>query len=199
YELRKTDGKGNGAFALKDISPGTRILVDNALFIIDKNLNHIGIHDVQQALRGLSNANQEKFHALPVPDYAQGHSDEHRRLAIFHLHNHTIRGGSAHGCFIHASRFNNSCSPNCAMASNDKGQKHCYVFKDVRAGQELNFAYTDSLLYMTTHERYEHLRDCLGGPCLCTLCITPAPQREASDLRRRLMRYLLFISKGHEL
>ncbi|KXT01160.1 hypothetical protein AC578_606 [Pseudocercospora eumusae] len=199
YRLRKTVGKGDGAFALKDISAGTRILVDNALFIIEKQASDITLFDLRQALRKLDKTDQERFHTLPMPDDAKGSSHEAQQLAVFALHVHSIKGGAAQGCFIHASRFNHSCSPNCAMATNDEGQKHCYVFKDVRAGDELTFAYMDPVQYMTTDERQQYLREYLGGPCLCALCSTPAPQREASDLRRRLMRFLLFIRNGRDL
>ncbi|KAF7198514.1 SET domain-containing protein 5 [Pseudocercospora fuligena] len=199
YKLKKTVGKGDGAFALQDISAGTRILVDNALFIIEKSTSDLDPFDIHQALRKLSKTDQERFHMLPMPDYAKDSPREVRSFAIFALDHHSIRGGTAQGCFVHASRFNHSCSPNCAMATNDEGQKHCYVFKNVRAGEELTFAYMDPVQYMTTDERQEYLRDCLSGPCLCALCSTSAPQREVSDLRRRLMRFLLFIRNGSDL
>lgn len=58
YEIRRAGTKGNGAFALKDISAGTRILVDNALFMVPLKGNKISISasDFMKILNGLSMA-----------------------------------------------------------------------------------------------------------------------------------------------
>ncbi|KAM3420216.1 hypothetical protein BST61_g3506 [Cercospora zeina] len=200
YEIRSAGPKGRGAFALRNIDAGTRILVDDPIFVIEKHSSDISIDDILSERDILQPAARKHFDSLPFsPRFAAASADVQHQ-ARFHLNNFWMldRGW---GCFAHASRFNNSCLPNCAFSQNKEGSIQVCVTRNVSAGDELTFVYVQSLQYMTTTERQGLLRPLLDwSSCMCELCSLPPDQRLASDMRRRLMRHLaFFIRNGVDL
>lgn len=110
--------------------------------------------------------------------------------------------GGAFGCFVHAARFNHSCSPNCSMTARSRRELECYVIKDVAAGSELTFAYQEDFLYLTTDDRQQLMRQAsvlTSDTCSCSLCIKPAAERHQSDLHRSLLRPLMHIWNGEDI
>lgn len=201
YEIRDTGHKGRGAFALNNIPAGTRILVEDALFIIEKAENDINLNDVLSKLATLPVDTRRCFESLPFSAGLATSPRHVQQYGRFHMNKFAIPGSGGWGCFAQASRFNKSCLPNCAISTTKQGAKQLYVTQNVSAGEELTFAYVEGLQYMTTAERQYFLRPQFDGePCLCEVCSLPAGQRELSDMRRNLMRHLLFIlRKGMDL
>ncbi|USW54925.1 Putative SET domain-containing protein [Septoria linicola] len=196
YEIRKAGTKGFGAFALKHIPSGTRVLVDTALFRVEKEESQISDADILRQIQALEPQVRAKFDALP---YSQTtlYTTAVRR---FNLNNFQVRGRRGLSCFAHASRLNHSCLPNCSMTSIQTGKKQCRTIRDVQPDEELTFAYTELLQYMTIAERRDDLRSQFSsGRCECNLCQLPGKQQEISEMRRGLMRHLHFIVYGQDL
>ncbi|GIZ43525.1 hypothetical protein CKM354_000674900 [Cercospora kikuchii] len=193
YEIRNAGRKGRGAFALRNISAGTRILIDHPLFVIEKDEKDIRVDDILSKLSALSPTARRHFESLPfAPQYNAAPTDM-QHYGRFHLNNFSMLG-TAWGCFVHASRFNNSCLPNCTISQTKNGGLQIFVARSVSQGEELTFAYAQTLQYMTTDERQELLRHLLdGSACICELCSLPADQRVLSDMRRKIIRHLAFI------
>jgi hypothetical protein len=109
-----------------------------------------------------------------------------------------IRGQPRDGCFAHASRFNHSRAPNCAMTTTSNWQQQCHTIKNISDGEELTFSYKEAYLLMPTRDRQEDIAT--GGyRCTCVLCTLSANQRLVSDMRRQLMRHLAFIWRRRDL
>ncbi|EGP87576.1 uncharacterized protein MYCGRDRAFT_93271 [Zymoseptoria tritici IPO323] len=197
YAIRPSPGKGNGAFALKNIKAGTRILVDQALFVTERPMPYVNEGDVQRIFANLSPPAKAQFLALPLNALNRNAPDA-SLSAKFYSNMFHIRGQPREGCFGHASRFNHSCAPNCAITTNGQWQQQqCLTIRDVSVGEDLTFSYTEDFLLMTTQERMEDLA--MGGfSCGCTLCTQPAEDRVVSDLRRMLMRHMAFLWRGHD-
>lgn len=104
----------------------------------------------------------------------------------------------SYGCFSVSSRFNHSCLPNSAITSAG-GKPTFKVMTDIEQGQELTFAYVDSLQYMHTVHRHSELKRINVHGCKCKLCCSPPVERVVSDMRRGLMRALLFMVRGQDL
>jgi hypothetical protein len=198
YDIRPSPGKGNGAFALKDIAAGTRILVDQALFITNQPMPHVKEQDVRKLVSQLEAPARKQFLALPLDSLNCNVSEELIHSAKFYSNMFQIRGEPLAGCFCHASRFNNSCAPNCAITTTSRRQQQCRTIKDVLAGDELTFAYKEDYLMMPTKDRQEDMA-MSGFRCQCNLCSLPAKERLLSDMRRRLMRHLAFTWRGKDL
>ncbi|CAK1363168.1 hypothetical protein CB0940_04720 [Cercospora beticola] len=198
YEIKDAGRKGQGAFALKDICAGTRILVDAPLFVIDKNSqDDIELADILSKLSALPSATRHQFGSLPFAPFFANGSSMMQLYSRFDFNKFAISGGKGWGCFRYASRFNNSCLPNCAISTTNQGTKQLRVTRNVSAGDELTFAYFEGLQYMTTAERQEFLHHQFSdSPCICQLCSLPADQRMLSDMRRKLMRHLLYVLRN---
>ncbi|PPJ57504.1 hypothetical protein CBER1_09922 [Cercospora berteroae] len=198
YEIKNGGNKGRGAFALKTIFPGTRILFEDALFIIEKHAAEIKTKDIISKMNALTPAMRRHFQSLPfAPRYATASASE-KHYGRFHRNNFSILD-KGWGCFVHASRFNNSCLPDCAVSQNRQGSIQICVTRKVSKKEELTFAYNQIVQYLTTDERQALLRPLLDdSPCICELCSRPADQRSQSDERRKLMRHLAFLLRGED-
>lgn len=193
-------GKGNGAFALRDIKPGVRILLDDALMHFDKSRHEVNEADLRQAFQGLDEAARTQFMGLFVSaNYA------HMPTFLLKPKYDTNHFGSSEksGCYAHASRFNHSCSPNCVITAASSHQKQCFVVKPVKIGEELTFAYDPELEYMTFDQRTVYFAtapEAAFNKCFCSLCQASPDVRAASDGRRKRLRELKFLlGNGSEL
>lgn len=200
YSIQPVEGKGNGAFASKNIKPGTRILLDEALILIHKPTNDIEEADLEAALPNLDAAACAQFMQLFVST-AYLDPPESPLYSRFVSNWFALIAPDRGGCFAHASRFNHSCLPNCLINPTDRNQQQCHVIKNVEAGDELTFAYNAGVFYMTFEERAAYFKRTKNtfDICCCTLCQLPPDVRAESDKRRRRMRVLFFILTGEEV
>ncbi|KAF2164053.1 hypothetical protein M409DRAFT_25402 [Zasmidium cellare ATCC 36951] len=189
YTLRDVPGKDRGAFALNSLKAGTKILVDKPLMVFNTALSHISPIDTTQKYHRMSPQDRAEFDRAPgiLPGGHQGIVATHDMK--FHLNRFTINDGKS-GCFVHASRFNHSCVPNCSMTPTSNDSIQCILIKDVPAGEELTFAYNENFLYLTSVQRAQYLKNLrfTFRDCLCAICTQPERDRADSDRRRALMR-----------
>lgn len=157
-----------------------------------KPLDH---NDVMLAYQQLSPVARMEFDQAPAVRPSGFKTTHASPIAKFVSTHFSLSDATKWGCFVHASRLNHSCSPNCYMSPVSADTMQCYVIRDVAAGEELTFAYHDAVLFLPTDQRHEMIKiKGLGfSNCLCELCSKPAAERGLSDLRRNLLRHILYV------
>lgn len=113
-----------------------------------------------------------------------------------------IDGRNKRGCFVHASRFNHSCLPNCHISTTSNGDNQCHVDRDVEAGEERTSSYDEIFLCLSTYLRSLHMT--FSGIFFfsqrqCKLCAFAGAVRDESDRRRLLVRELYYKSTGFDI
>lgn len=197
--LGPSPGKGQGAFALRKIEAGTIILADKPLMVFDKHCDQVTSDEVDNAYRQLPAREKLEFDNAPAV-----FENDTRLIGVIpalKFRSNQFAMGSMYrwGCFVHASRFNHSCRPNCHFSEDSNGSMRCRVITDVAAGEELTFAYHDGVLCLPTDQRRVLMqRKGMFPTCRCTLCTGPALDRWKSDVRRQLIRHLLWVWQKHD-
>jgi SET domain-containing protein len=206
FELKPTPGKGWGVSATRRIVRGDPILAEKPLFVIRKPQTQMGEADVSAAVNKLAPAEKRQFLALRSgPDATQpfktwGFAFAENTFAITSPGGWGANRGAgwAHGCYLLLSRFNHSCAPNAKVPTGGAGETlRCYATKDVAAGEEITISYSVDFEAMTSVERQEALKWRNVARCRCAVCTGPG--RRMSDLRRRLIRGLRYLSFGKDM
>jgi hypothetical protein len=196
FEFREAPGKGIGAFATKPIRSGTVLFYEKPLFTVHDPEGDLAELEIQAAYAKLSHADKKKFNALRDPEMEAGKNPFGLKYYKFSA-NAFQSGDGASDCVAIGSRFNHACQPNATCPIYRDG----HVFKtlvDIEQDEEITFCYMEQLNYMTTDERRPQLQDRLSQPCKCTLCLLPPSERLVSDMRRFLMRWLLYKIEGKD-
>lgn len=188
FELRATPDKGIGAFATSSVPAGTSFFKEVPIMTFDKLWCFISGAEVIR-----------KYNRLPPAD-----------RTLFDEARHDMKHPSGCGCkkgtagansfgdpphvYPIGSRFNHSCEPNIMMLSPLRGIYQTFrTTRAVALGEELCFSYSTNLEHLSTAQRKVELsKDAYNFECLCSLCQRPAALRQASDMRRTLLRYLHF-------
>ena len=101
----------------------------------------------------------------------------------------------SHGLFLLLSRFNHSCLPNSKVPTTSEEIIASFATRDIFAGEEITFCYNTDFECRTRHERHHALRFI----CDCKACLIGTPFQQLSDLRRRLVRGLQYLTLGKDL
>lgn len=159
FEIKDTDSKGLGVFAITKITQGTLIHSEVPLIKIDKS--YYMASDVEEAFGALSEDQKPAYLALasahgqdprryplggPHPDLADEEKNRimeqhHARTAkeatlLSRFMTNAIECGKGAAIFDVTSRFNHSCVPNAHFAWNEKlGIETVYAIKDIGAGE----------------------------------------------------------------
>jgi hypothetical protein len=102
------------------------------------------------------------------------------------------------GLFLLHSRFNHSCLPNCKIPSGGRAEAthlQSFATRDIASGEEITFEYENDFDCRTRIERHEILR----FVCACDACRPGTPFQRLSDMRRRLIRGLMYLETGNDL
>jgi hypothetical protein len=84
-----------------------------------------------------------------------------------------------------ASRFNDSCTPNCNQSPSDLTNKMAiHTVRDIKAGEELTGYYVDP---EQPQEARQQVLDDYGFTCDCTACDLSMPQGKQGERRRAQM------------
>ncbi|KJY00810.1 hypothetical protein TI39_contig311g00019 [Zymoseptoria brevis] len=196
FEFRPAPGKGMGAFATKAIRTGTVLFVEKPLFTIHSPDDDLAELEIQRAYAKLSAADKKKFDALRDPKTEAGKNPFGLKFYKFSANAFQSGDGSS-SCHPIGSRFNHSCQPNAVSAIHGSG----HAFKtlvEIKQDDEITFCYMEHLSFMTTDERRPQLEDRLDGDCKCELCSLPPTERLVSDMRRFLIRRLLYKVQGKD-
>ncbi|KAJ5178575.1 uncharacterized protein N7500_001274 [Penicillium coprophilum] len=192
FELKPSPGKGWGAFATKHIKRGSLILREKALFFIPESHVDIMECNIFTAFMQLSPSQKEQVLLL------RDNGSEKFQSFVDILSENSFAVGAEYpgrGLFTIGSRFNHSCLPNARAPITPGPFIEFYAIKDIEAGEEIYFCYNAELKAKTKDER----REALGFTCDCKACVPGTPFQELSDLRRRLIRGILYIIRGVDL
>ncbi|OIW29712.1 SET domain-containing protein [Coniochaeta ligniaria NRRL 30616] len=204
FELKPSPGKGWGGFATRLIKRGEVILSEKPLFVIRKPWFLMEEDDVPASVRQLSPKQREQFKLLRnnasahFPDMGLAFAQNN---FYFTGPSHLGGAGDTCGCFLLMSRFNHSCLPNAAVPNSggqgDKNGLVCCATKDIAAGEEITYCYNPEFEGKTRLER----REALGFQfvCDCKACHLGTAFQRASDMRRRLIRGLMYLCDGEEI
>ncbi|EHK43119.1 uncharacterized protein TrAtP1_001696 [Trichoderma atroviride] len=198
FELKPSPGKGWGAFAKRRISKGATILAEKPLLIIQKPVQEITDHDVAMAFLQLAPRDKEKF--LRLGDNGPGPFESCLAAMAQNTFEFLIRGSNlpVYGLFVLLSRFNHSCAPNSKvpLLVTERGQETLAIIakKDISVGEEITFSYLPGFELKAQHERHRLLQ----FTCKCDACHAGIEQKQASDLRRTLVRGLQYLSRGND-
>ena len=202
YEIRPAPGKGLGVFATKFIPAGTLILSENALFIIKKPSDFITEQDVVLGYNKLSADEKRIFDQMRDSKAEAGLNPFNFKSGRFHANKFAVNHErTSFGCFPVSSRFNHSCLPNTVGSGDDiKQHQQCRAINNIQPGEELTTYYFEECQFMTTEERTKEMP--MTGhvqKCVCELCSRPAGARLVSDMRRFLLRQLIYMVHGCDL
>lgn len=196
FELRPSPGKGWGAFATRRIERGAMILREKPLWIIRKPHEEITDEDIWAAFQQLGPNEKQKFLCLrenasrPFTDMYEAFAEN-----SFSISDSPTTGSPMHGLFILHSRFNHSCIPNCKLPTTNEEVIASFATRDIVVDEEITFCYNIDFESRTTHERHEALR----FVCDCKACLVDTPFHQLSDIRRRFIRGLQYLTRGVDL
>jgi hypothetical protein len=198
FEIRKTPGKGFGAFARKDIPRGTRLISEKPLLeVVTDDDNNFKPEPTFELWKKLPKSKQV--------EYASLHPSERMRQTIlskliprgkegmpFVVANVIANLGAIYAAngfgpavYKSASRFNHSCTPNCNQSPSDvTGEMGIHTVRDIKAGEELTVYYVDPEQPQEARQRrlddYEFL-------CKCSACGLTTPEGIRGEKRRAQM------------
>ncbi|KAK3070322.1 hypothetical protein LTR53_010673 [Teratosphaeriaceae sp. CCFEE 6253] len=206
YEVRESQGKGLGLFAIDHVPIGTCIVAEAPLVQISENSlylawgsycrlsnpqktsfdalhlykpEHLNLEHTSRSC--LIDYNDQSLDAEDIEELVQ---DQVRVMGIFACNNFRCRKGLA--VFDTTSRINHSCVPNVHHSFNPTLQKETvYAIRDIQPGEELCTTYLGGPgVYHIRAQRIETLRTNYGFTCTCPACSDVTRQ---SDGRRDLM------------
>ncbi|OQO06070.1 hypothetical protein B0A48_08658 [Cryoendolithus antarcticus] len=193
FEVQYAGAKGLGAFALQNISVSTCILAETPIMIVRKNEADIDRRDVMTAYKKLTVEKKKEFDALRDDRHREADDQDTPRDDTnqgFRSNKHSISdsrtGINGAGAYHLSSMFNHSCRPNATFHYDDDGTRLLYALENIKADQEITFAYISRVYYLSTEER----SDALEMDCRCELCDSPPMVRYVSDKRRFMLRAL---------
>ncbi|KAL3426072.1 set domain-containing protein 5 [Phlyctema vagabunda] len=199
FELKPSPGKGWGAFATRRIGKGAMILKEKPLFLFLEPHDITMEGDIWRSIQQL--APSEKAQFLCLRDNA---SKPFTRMTeacaenCFSLPNSTrskVNGPPIYGLFLLQSRFNHSCIPNSKVPTSDADIITSFATRDIVAGEEITFCYNTDFECRTRADRHRLL--CFV--CDCKACLTGTLFQQISDMRRRLIRGLQYLTLGVDL
>lgn len=100
-----------------------------------------------------------------------------------------------HGLFLLHSRFNHSCIPNSEVPITGKEIVTSFAVRDIVVGEEITICYNTDFACRVRYERHQALR----FVCDCKACATDNPFQPLSDLRRRMIRVLQYLTLGVDI
>lgn len=187
------------------------ILTEKPLFVVPNSNSKIfsagyaGYEDYANVLLGMTSAEKDQAKLLLPPGEDMLNPSSLRLIHVANwIRNDPYRPPSSpsDGCYALYARLNHSCVPNCIGWSTPTGQHDALVpgasivaTRSIDTGDEIVISYhSNRLNTMTMRERSKLLR----FTCTCQVCSGTASQRLCSDLRRRLLRGVIYLMQGHD-
>lgn len=180
FEIKNIPGRGKGLVALSRIAPGTRILSEKPLIIVEPVLQSPASleRSIGDQLRKLSTSEKREFLSL------------HNNFPGSFPFTGIVRtnalpcgpGSPIGGVYITACRINHSCAL-CAHNSWNTAtqQETIHALRPIEAGEEITISYKAE----ETHAiRQAALQSGFGFLCTCPICSLPPFELRESDARR---------------
>ncbi|PSS08528.1 hypothetical protein M430DRAFT_31252 [Amorphotheca resinae ATCC 22711] len=158
-EIRESEGKGKGVFALTDIEPGTILLSEAPLVtLIDTGTRADPLDAAVNALSPEARASYLSLHSYSSRPH------ESRNRSILYSNGYSIMNDLATGVFETASRINHSCVPNSLYKWFPQGDSGRMVFWNrfkLLEGEEVCVDYGHKRSYLKRFYGF----DCDCGGC----------------------------------
>ncbi|DAA78821.1 TPA_exp: Uncharacterized protein A8136_2606 [Trichophyton benhamiae CBS 112371] len=199
FELKPSPGKGWGIFAKRDIKKGDLVLSEKPLFMVKSSTYRTTELAVLAAFQKLKPEDKQQFLCLRDNGSARYPSMTHafidNNMTVSRIM--TARPGEYPVCgmFILQPRFNHSCIANCKAPFNGKEAISTYAIRDITAGEELTLSYDARVTFHPPQERHASL----GFVCDCPACDIGTPFQELSQIRRTLIRGLMYLQDGEDM
>ncbi|KAF7718784.1 Uncharacterized protein PECH_005894 [Penicillium ucsense] len=200
YELKPSGDHGWGGFATRFIAKGSLIYREQALFTLQpRGPQQVNDYTILWEVRQLSAQDKETFNLIVKAAALEG-DDKVTDVFIknyFRLANVPNELGlptrSHHlGFFVFLSRLNHACVANAYIPQNEGKYISCYATKDIQPGEEIMFSYCADFESMQMEQRHRLLK----FTCKCVACAPGTAFHELSEIRRKLIRGLNFLTQG---
>ncbi|KAH8798507.1 hypothetical protein F5884DRAFT_813542 [Xylogone sp. PMI_703] len=156
-EIRHTENKGLGIFALCDIEPGTALLYEAPLITLIDTGARADPLDI--AVNSLSSEKRKSFLSL---HHFSRNFNESRNRSIVYSNGYSIKSDLATGVFEVASRINHSCVPNSQYVWKERlGRMVFWNHFKLLQGEEVTVDYG---------HRKSILKKIYGFDCICGGC-----------------------------
>jgi len=188
YTVRSVPGRGQGAFAKRDIGPGELVIREEPLFILPGSVNEDPIALLKRHLQPLTTEQQDSYfelshHAKPSKSPNAEEYYKQRMLSIFQTNAITTTAGNV-GIFPRTARLNHACvsSFNCVYSWREhEGVLVTHALKPIKDGEELTYAYFNTRRPRSNRQAY--LSEQYSFNCTCTTCSLSDELSKASDER----------------
>ncbi|KAK5718958.1 hypothetical protein LTR17_015464 [Elasticomyces elasticus] len=206
HEIKSTPGKGRGLYATQDIKPGTIVMDDRRVMVIDKNKGdanscskaiasrQVTEGEVQAAYNKLTSQQQAEFIQLHEGNRPLGS----KLMRVFVTN--SMREVAVHYMLLKISMLNHSCVPNVESEPDirDRGRHILYAVKPIAKGEEIVYSYYGTQWTLPKRLRVIVLQAYYGFECTCPACTLAPAATALSDARRLLMRAMWCRLNGHE-
>ena len=199
-EVRPSNGRGLGLFAVDDIPAYTRILEDHALLSLASGED---IPELWQKYRTLSVEEKQQFDELGYSSHqlakeshiiealkTRGYEDDEAKYMVrvssrFMANAFKEDSRWRATLFLTVARINHSCTPNAQTHYRPaSGAKMLYSFRDIKAGEEMEISYFG--VTMAYSDRQNRAKS-WGFTCACPACSITGVYRN-DDYERALSR-----------
>jgi hypothetical protein len=183
YSIRHIDGKGLGFVAVKELSPGDRVLEENPII----RFNARKVRDLCYVRSLFTHLSQDElrlvrrlYNAFPE----EGDFD----VGILRTNCYGLGvDGKQSGLFLSLSRMNHSCQPNCERTWDSiRETETLYALQYIKPGEELMVWY-DDMTELTREERQSTLSERWRFECACECCSLTGEAQRQSDQRREFI------------
>ncbi|PGG95507.1 hypothetical protein AJ79_10018 [Helicocarpus griseus UAMH5409] len=198
YDIRAIPGKGLGCFATSKIPRGTRIIIEEPLFIVPSMATNLQSAEKSflQQLRSLNKEQQYQFFSL--------HNAHKGRcspvIGIIKTNAMPFGARGAEGAiFPRAARINHSCKPNSQNTWNSNLERLTIQnFKDIEEGEEITIAYVDGTELFDT--RQQCFEEAFGFRCDCEVCgVSPEETKERDRRLKEMARLDNLLGDGRRM
>ncbi|KAL6922946.1 hypothetical protein FSST1_000220 [Fusarium sambucinum] len=184
-EIQSIPGKGKGVVALRQITMGTRILIERPILQTNNAPPATLEPVIARKLKALTKEKQRQF--LSLHNNIPG---KHPFSGIM-ITNALPCGSGANGggaVYPTISFINHSCLANTHHSWNETlGKETVHATRDIAPGEEITIFYDD---VGPSAIRKPWLKENFGFDCNCSVCLLPPAELEKSDKRRERIQHL---------
>ena len=197
FELRATEDKGLGAFALARHETGERIFSERPLAMLvvpdrERVKRGEGVDMINHVVASLNTWRAAAYNSL---SQEVRHGAKESPVGIWMSNAYPMGsiagGGDRQGVFEQICRINHACNPNVAVTWNSSRRRQTvHALRRIEPGEELTVSFfgSDGRDGMVRHARQEHFIEKFAFSCGCDLCkLTGEPLARSESRQRRLM------------
>merc|ERR1719430_105839 len=188
--VRKSPGKGQGVFAIRNFSPGQVIWSEPPVITYRKDpkaTKEYFLEMLYKRFLALDEEKQRKLLALYDPGEEPERSEEKWRVARICNVNEVGGKEMINAVFEKYSRLNHSCCRNSVGQVSEDGRHQVRAVKKITKGEELTVTYLEGKLAIRD-ERQDLLGRKWGFSCDCPVCKLPEEESRENDKKIHYVR-----------